>query len=108
MARPMPRLPPVTTTTFPANRWLMMSLPGWPSPAHEAAVDDEVDAGAERGRAADEEHRRADELVDRGHAAERRVAFEDLDLLGHLRAQGHRRGGGGPGGGVFARPPGGP
>ena len=42
-----------------------------PSPAHEAAVDDQVDAGNERRGAAGQEDRRADHFVGLGHAAHR-------------------------------------
>ena len=58
------------------------------SPADEATIDDEVDAGAEGSRLTGEEYGWADDLIDRGHAAERGVGFKLLDLFSHFRPQG--------------------
>jgi len=78
------------------------------SPANEAAVDDQVDARAKGRRLARQEDGWPDQLVDGGHAAQRRVGLELLDLLGDLRPAVHRRGGVAGADAVDADPGGGP
>ena len=64
----------------------------WPSPAYEAAVDDQIDARAEGRRLTGQKDSRPDQLVNVGHAAYGGVGLELLCLPRHLRAQIHRGG----------------
>src|SRR4051812_4450549 len=74
MPAPMPRQAPVMTTVLPLKRVEeTVDMIGAPVknalPANETAIDQQVDAGAERRRAAGQENRRADHFFDAGHAA---------------------------------------
>src|SRR4051794_28465189 len=82
------RDPPVASTTRAAAIRPRAGCPfasKWSgSPAHEAAVDDQVYPGDEAGRVAEQEDRRAHHLVGRRHPPHRCVGLELLDLLGDL------------------------
>ena len=58
--------------------------------AAEAAIDQQVDAGHEGGGVREQEHRRADHLVDIRHPAHRRLLLEELRLVHHLGTGVHR------------------
>jgi hypothetical protein len=60
------------------------------SPTNEAAIDNQVEARAEGRRLARQKDSRPNQLIDGGHAAERRVGLKFLDLLRHFRTHIHR------------------
>src|SRR5215831_17503827 len=66
-------------------------LPTAHSPAFETTVDKQIDTGDERRCRAQQENGGTYHLVDFGHAPHRRFALENLALLGHFRAEVHRR-----------------
>src|SRR6516164_9055480 len=85
-----PHLPAATPRVHPFGKIRRRGRKA--SPANEAPIDNQVDARAEGRRLTRQKDGGPNQLINGGHAAERRVSLEFFYLLRHLWTQIHRCG----------------